>query len=46
MLVNEKHLYYIDNNNINVFIIENDAKNVIRKILSTTSIFNNITNYF
>ena len=29
MLVNEKNLYYIDNNNVNVFVIENDVKNVI-----------------
>ena len=33
MLVNEKHLYRINNNNnINVFIIKNDIKNVIRRV--------------
>ena len=46
MLVNEKHLYDIDNNNVNVFVIKNDIKNVIYKIFFTTSIFNNITNCF
>ena len=46
MLVNEKNLYYIDNNHVNVFIIENDVENVINKILFVTSIFYNITNYF
>ena len=29
MLINEKNLYNIDNNNINIFVIENDVKDVI-----------------
>ena len=44
MLVNEKNLYNIDNNNINVFIIENDIENVINKIFFIASILYNVTN--
>ena len=46
MLINEKNLYYIDNNNVNIFIIKNDVKNIINKILFVASIFYNITNCF
>ena len=45
MLVNEKNLNNIDNNNVNVFVIENDVKNVINKKKKIVSIFHNITNY-
>ena len=46
MLVNEKNLYNIDNNNINFFVIENDVENVINKIFFISSIFYNVTNCF
>ena len=46
MLVNEKNLYRIDNNNINIFIIKIDIKDVINKIFFVASIFHNITNCF
>ena len=46
MLINKKNLYNIDDNNINIFVIENDVKNVINKILLIVSIFYNITNCF
>ena len=46
MFINKKNLKNIDNNNVNIFIIENDVKDVINKILLVTSIFHNITNCF
>ena len=46
MLVNEKNLYYINNNNVNLFVIENDIKNVINKFFFIASIFYNVTNCF
>ena len=46
MFINEKHLYRIDNNNVNIFIIKNDIENVIRRIFFVISIFNNVTNCF
>ena len=46
MLIRKKNLYNIDNNNVNIFIIENDIKNVINKIFFIASIFHNITNCF
>ena len=46
MLINEKNLYRIDDNNINVFVIENDVLNIINKILFIASIFHNISNCF
>ena len=46
MLINKKHLYYINNNNFNIFIIKNDIKNVIYKFFFIISILNNVTNYF
>ena len=46
MFINKKNLYNIDNNNVNIFVIENDVKNVINKILLIASIFHDITNCF
>ena len=46
MLINEKNLYYIDDNNVNVSIIENDVENVIKKFLLIASIFYNESNCF
>ena len=46
MLINEKNLYNIDNNNVNIFVIENDIKNVINRILFVASVLYNITNCF
>ena len=46
MLINEKNLYNIDNNNVNIFIIKNDVKDVINKIFLVASILYNVTNYF
>ena len=46
MLINEKNLYNIDDNNINIFIIENDVKDVINRILFVASILHDITNCF
>ena len=46
MLVNEKNLYNIDDNNINILVIKNDVENVINKIPFISSILYNITNCF
>ena len=46
MLINKKNLYNIDNNNINIFIIKNDVKDIINKILFVASILHDVTNYF
>ena len=46
MLVNEKNLYRINNNDVNVIVIENDVKDVINKKKVIASIFYNITNCF
>ena len=46
MFINKKHLYRINNNNFNVFIVKNDIENVIRKIFFIISIFDNVTNCF
>ena len=32
MFINEKNLYRIDDNNVEVFVIENDIKNVVNKL--------------
>ena len=46
MFINEKKLCNIDNNDVNVFIIKNDVKDVINKIFIIASIFHNISNCF
>ena len=46
MFINEKNLYRIDDNNINVFVIENNVKDVINKTFFIASIFYNVTNCF
>ena len=46
MLISKKNLYNIDDNNVNVFVIENDVEDVINKILFITSIFHDIANCF
>ena len=46
MLINKKNLYNIDNNNVNIFVIENDVEDVINKILFVASILYNISNCF
>ena len=46
MLINKKNLYNIDNDNINIFIIKNDVKDVINKILFVVSILHNVANCF
>ena len=46
MFINEKNLYNIDNNNVNILIIENDVKDVINRIFFVASIFYNVTNCF
>ena len=46
MLINEKNLYNIDNNNVNIFAIKNDVKDVINRIFLVASILYNITNCF
>ena len=46
MFINEKNLYYIDNDNDNVFVIKNNVENVINKILFVASILYNVSNYF
>ena len=46
MLIRKKNLYNINNNNVNIFIIENDVEDVINKIFLITNIFYNITDCF
>ena len=46
MFISKKNLYNIDNNNVNIFVIENDVKDVINRIFFIVSIFYDITNYF
>ena len=46
MLINKKNLYNIDNNNVNIFVIENDVEDIINKILFVASILHDITNCF
>ena len=46
MFINEKNLYRINNNNINIFVIKNDVKDIINKKKFIVSIFHNITNCF
>ena len=46
MLISEKNLCNIDNNDVNIFIIENDVEDVINKILFVASIFHNIADCF
>ena len=46
IFINEKNLYNIDDDNVIVFIIENDVKDVINRILFVASVFYIITNCF
>ena len=46
MLINEKNLYNIDNNNVNIFVIKNDAEDVINKNFFILNILHNVTNCF
>ena len=46
MLINEKNLYNIDDDNVNIFIIKNDIEDVINKILFIVSVFHNVANCF
>ena len=46
MFINKKNLYNINNNNVNIFVIENDIEDVINKIFLVASILHDITNYF
>ena len=46
MFIRKKNLYNIDDNNVYFFVIENDVKNVINKILFIAGIFYNTTNCF
>ena len=46
MFINKKNLCNIDDNNVNIFVIENDVEDVINRILLVASIFYNVTNCF
>ena len=46
MFINEKNLCNIDNNDVNIFIIENDVEDVINRIFIVISIFYNVSNCF
>ena len=46
MLIRKKNLYNINDNNVNIFVIENDVKDVINKIFFIASILYNVTNCF
>ena len=46
MLINEKNLYNIDNNNVNIFVIENDVEDVINRIFLIASILHSVKNCF
>ena len=46
MLINKKELNCFNNNNIFIFIIKNDIKNIIRRISFISNIFNYITYRF
>ena len=46
MLIRKKNFCNINNDNVNIFVIENDIENVINKILFVASILYNVTNCF
>ena len=46
MLIRKKNLCNIDDNNVNIFVIENDVEDVINKILFVAGIFYNIADCF
>ena len=46
MFIRKKNLCNIDDNNINIFVIENDAEDVINKILFIANILYSVANCF
>lgn len=46
MFINEKYLNYFNNDNVNIFVIENYIENIIDKILFVISVFDNVLNKF
>ena len=46
MFIRKKNLCSIDDNNVNIFVIENDVENVINKIFLVAGILYNVADDF